>query len=84
MKHKLLLLGASTCPKCQMVKDFLDKNNIEYKYELAYENDNMKKYKFLSIPTLIILDENNEEIDRAVNKETSLIKKIKEYNTGEK
>jgi hypothetical protein len=78
MKINILLLGEDNCKKCQTVKEFLYKNCIKFDYEDSTE-ETIKKYKYASIPTLIILDNNGEEIDRAVNKESSLIAKIKEY-----
>ena len=77
--NRVILLGTNICPKCQMVKDFLDKENIEYKYLNAMEDGNNIKYKIMSVPVAIIEDENGIEIDRAVNKEDSLIKLIKQY-----
>jgi len=78
MKNKLLLIGKSDCKKCQTVKEFLYKNCISFDYKDSTE-ETIKQYKYNSIPTLIVLDNSGEEIDRAVNKESSLIAKIKEY-----
>jgi hypothetical protein len=78
MQRKFLLIGKPDCKKCQTVKEFLYKNCIEFDYEDTNEF-NISEYKYNSIPTLIVLDDTGEEIDRAVNKETSLIAKIKEY-----
>jgi thioredoxin-related protein len=75
---RFLIIGSDTCVKCSNIKEFMEKNKIVYEYK-EQTQELIDKYKFASIPTLIVLDEQNEEIDRAVNKESSLIAKVNKY-----
>jgi ribonucleoside-triphosphate reductase len=67
-RAQLLLFSTSTCPKCPAVKNWLETSEIEYEsidnrrpdfYELA------ERYGVQSVPTLIAIDKNGNEMWRA-------------------
>jgi thioredoxin-related protein len=63
-----LLITTTTCPKCPEVKDYVAKN-IKFKGEILDEtNPNfanvLGEYGVTAAPTMIILDEDGEELFR--------------------
>lgn len=52
---ELMLFTTKTCPNCRMIKDFLNKQNIEYKVIDAEENaDLSEKFNIRCAPTLAV------------------------------
>lgn len=67
---------------CRMIGKVLDKMDILVENVNANENlDLVDKYEICTTPTLIFLDENNEEVDRIVGPTTqSKIQEILDKN----
>ena len=66
-----VLVKSKTCRKCKEVEKYLNENPVnELKILNASEDDGREfaiEYKVKAAPTLLILDENNEEIKRFVS-----------------
>ena len=59
---KLILCATKTCPKCMMVKMFLDRAGL--KYEVVYAEDNEEFFKANGIqeaPTLLVVKDDAAE-----------------------
>ena len=59
---KLILCATKTCPKCMMVKMFLDRAGLSY--EVIYAEENEKFFKDNDIreaPTLVVISDNGTE-----------------------
>ena len=80
---KLIKIGAVWCPACLVMSSRINKIVSEFKLELTnydYDMDDkiVKKYNIGNIlPVLILLDDNNNEIDRLIGEQT--LKKIEEF-----
>ena len=67
---KLLVIGAVWCPSCLVMSKYLKKikenNDIEIeKLDYDLDEDEVKKYNVdKKLPVFILLDENNNEINR--------------------
>ena len=62
----LLLLSKDGCAPCSMVKNYLSSKDVEYKDVNAFENPEIAgKYDIASVPVLVLLDENGEEVKRS-------------------
>lgn len=64
---KLLKFQASWCQPCKVLTSILNTMQIPFPVEVidADENkDMLQKYNVRSVPVLVLLDENNNEIDR--------------------
>lgn len=80
---KLLKFQASWCQPCKTLTSLLSTMQIPFPVEVidADENkDMLQKYNVRSVPVLVLLDENNNEIDRltgiaAKDKITALLNK---------
>ena len=60
---QLLLFTTETCPNCVMIKDFLQKQNINYEIILAdKEVELTNKYDIKSVPTLVVEDNDVVEV----------------------
>ena len=70
---KLLKFQASWCQPCKVLTSILNTMQIPFPVEVidADENkDMLQKYNVRSVPVLILLDENNNEIDRLTGSTT--------------
>ena len=53
----LLLFTTETCPNCTMIKEFLQKENIQYDIILADQDVELSnKYQIRTVPTLVVED----------------------------
>ena len=83
IEMKLIKIGAVWCPACLVMSSRINKIVSEFKLELTnydYDMDDkiVKKYNIGNIlPVLILLDDNNNEIDRLIGEQT--LKKIEEF-----
>lgn len=78
--YKLFFTPA--CPHCHELKQFMVKVDLNGDFVDATTVDGeelTKKYNIMSVPTVIFLDEKNEEVSRATTIEE--IKKISENKT---
>lgn len=84
MVSKIIKIGAPWCGPCRALKTELTSFDTVPIIELDAEDDEKEvdKYKVKSLPTLIFLNENDEEISRHVGMITkvSLTKKINDLN----
>ena len=65
---RIIKFSSVGCGQCRQLQKFLDKFNYKVDEELDINKsiDEVKKYSIASLPTLIKLDDNGEEIDRIV------------------
>lgn len=67
--NKLLVFTASWCGPCKMMAPSLDElkqvypDNI-FKYDADVEVELRTRYKIQGVPTLVLVDEHGEEVDR--------------------
>lgn len=85
MNYKILKFGADWCMPCKVLnkklEDFTDCEVVKYDVDDADE-ELLKKFKIRNIPVTILLDENEEEIQRWVGlfNLQEITDKIKELN----
>lgn len=79
---KILKFYTETCMNCRMLGKVLSKMNIEVEDINANENlELVDKYEVCTTPTLVFLDENNEEVSKIVGPTTqSKIQEILDNN----
>lgn len=70
---KLLFFTASYCSACKAIKPIVQKEAPEKGYELKFMDmdteegvDMVEKFGVRSLPTLIVVDENGNEVKKAV------------------
>lgn len=73
MKKLLYFFTASWCGNCKAIKPIVEKEAPEKGYELKFVDmdteegvDIAEKFGVRSLPTLVVVDENGNEIKRAV------------------
>ena len=91
---KVIKLGASWCGPCHVLEPVFNKiskmdafNGIEFKsLDIEYDegNEMADKYKVRNVPTIIMLDENNNEIKKVVGAlpENQLVQILTECMNG--
>ncbi len=63
---KLIKFEKADCNPCMMVSDLLDKSGVEYEKVNPFNNPELAvKYKVRSVPTTILVDQ-NQEIKRTI------------------
>ena len=71
---RIKVYGGEFCPYCNMAKEFLDKNNIEYEYIDVQEDHKQARYmvektRQNGIPVIEIIDNNKSEFIIGFDKE---------------
>ncbi len=62
----LMLFTTNTCPSCQMIKEYLKKQNIDYDIIIADQDlDLTNKYEIKQVPTLVV--ESTDSIEKYNN-----------------
>lgn len=75
---KLIKFEKDDCVPCSEVSKYLDSKNIQYERINAFNNPQLAvKFKVRGVPTLILLDEENE-IDRIVGFDVAKIDSLLE------
>lgn len=75
---KLLLATSEFCGPCQLLKRWLIEEKLEVEIINMEDNiDSFRKYDIRSVPTLLILE--NEELFEKIQGNNHIINKIKEY-----
>lgn len=65
--NKLLKFYSPTCTPCKVLSNFLNDKEVVYEdIDITVQQEYIDKYGLSSVPVLILLDENEQEIDRAV------------------
>lgn len=66
--NKLLVFSASWCGPCQAMKPALEKLDQDrlVRYDIDTALDERAKYEIRAVPTIIVIDETGEEINRVV------------------
>lgn len=64
---KLIKFEKENCKPCEMVSDYLSSKNVEFEAINAYDNPmKASKMKVRSVPTLMLIDTEGNEIKRIV------------------
>lgn len=66
MNNKLLKFSKKGCTPCVMVGNYLNEKGINVKEFDVFESQEAIKYGIISVPTLILVNEHNEILDRVV------------------
>jgi glutaredoxin len=76
---KLIKFEKHNCPKCVMVQNFLDDKGIEVE-KINVENhddlDFISKYVDMSLPVVVLLDDNEGLVKKSVGFEPSELEEI--------
>ncbi|MGG0667893.1 thioredoxin family protein [Lederbergia citrisecunda] len=63
--EKLIKFEKEQCMPCRMVESLLKSKGIEaVKYDVLKDSELVEQYGIMSVPTVILLDDNNSEIQR--------------------
>lgn len=80
-KERFLLFTTKTCPNCKVAHHELDKAGIHYEVVDAESVPELcNVYGIRSAPTLVVVDENNQAIEKCAGL-SAIIKKIKYHNS---
>lgn len=83
--NKILLFKLSTCSPCKLLSTLLTQLHILKKDIVLDEDDNADtiadKYNVKSVPTIVILDKDDNEIGRFIGSRTKeqLLEELKKY-----
>lgn len=65
MSNKLIKLHKPNCVPCQAVENFLQSSGVEYdSFNVMEQRDLAVKFNIMSVPVVVLLDENDTEIGR--------------------
>lgn len=84
--NKILLFKMSTCSPCKLLSKLFTQLNIQKKEIILDEDENEEltdKYHVKSVPTVIVLDNEGEELGRFVGPRTKeqLLEELNKYKT---
>lgn len=64
---KLLKFEKDSCQPCEQVGKYLDAKGVQYNNIKAFDEPEIAvRYKVRGVPTLMLVDENDEEVGRVV------------------
>lgn len=78
----ILKFFGSWCNPCKVLSKNLEDAGIEHKSIDVDENEELtEKYNVMSVPTIVVLDEDDNEVGRFVGSRTKeqLLKELKKY-----
>ncbi|MBL4951111.1 thioredoxin family protein [Neobacillus sp. YIM B02564] len=77
MSKQILKFSRVGCTPCKIMTNFLNEQGVEYK-ELDVEDDAQLavQYGISGVPTLLLVDENGDVLDRVVGFNPSAIEKL--------
>ncbi|WP_277679155.1 thioredoxin family protein [Gracilibacillus dipsosauri] len=62
-----MLLKTKACPKCEVVYRFLSQMDVPFQViDLVDQQEMAESYKVMSVPTTILLDNLNRELNRCI------------------
>ena len=84
--NKILLFKMSTCSPCKLLSKLFTQLNIQKEDIILDEDENEKladKYNINSVPTVIVLNDEGEELGRFVGPRTKeqLLEELSKYNS---
>lgn len=88
MVIKVLKFGATWCMPCKVLNEFFDEikkevseNVIYNSYDQELDSKYFELYNIKSMPTIVITDNNNNELDRIIGlaSKNVIVKTIKKY-----
>ena len=80
----ILKFFGSWCNSCKALSKNLEDVGIEHKSIDVDENEELtEKYNVMSVPTIVVLDEDDNEVGRFIGSRTKeqLLKELKKYET---
>lgn len=85
LAEDLIIFSADWCPSCIVLKNFIENNPQEIKYDyqiidIDKNKDIKRKFNITRIPTSIIISENGKEISRLIGYNSTTYKNwLKRY-----
>jgi thioredoxin-like negative regulator of GroEL len=85
LAEDLIIFSANWCPSCVVLKNFIENNPQEIKYDyqiidIDQNKDIKRKFNITKIPTSIIVSENGKEISRLIGYNSTTYKNwLKKY-----
>lgn len=85
LAEDLIIFSADWCPSCVVLKNFIENNQQEIKYDyqiidIDQHKDIKRKFNITKIPTSIIISENGKEISRLIGYNSTTYKNwLKRY-----
>ena len=82
---KILKFFASWCKPCSALSETLKNANIEHEsIDVSSDTDLTEKYDIRSIPTLVIIDENGNEVGRILGSKSKeqILEELKKCSTA--
>jgi thioredoxin-like negative regulator of GroEL len=85
LAEDLIIFSADWCPSCIVLKNFIENNSQEIKYDyqiidIDQHKDIKRKFNITRIPTSIIISENGKEISRLIGYNSTTYKNwLKRY-----
>lgn len=75
--NQILKFEKDNCQPCNSLSMWLNDNNIKHESKNIMQNmDLLKKYNIKSVPTLLLLDQEGNEIDRVIGFDINKIKAL--------
>ncbi len=70
--NKLLVFSASWCGPCKTMKPALDQLDQDrlVRYDIDEAEEETVKYQVRAVPTIIVINENGEEVSRVIGVQT--------------
>ncbi len=70
--NKLLVFSASWCGPCKTMKPALDQLDQDrlVRYDIDEAEEETVKYQVRAVPTIIVINENGEEVSRLIGVQT--------------
>lgn len=85
MKYNIIKFSKPGCAPCKVVDELLKKHNLTYStVDLIDHPEVFKEYGVTSVPTILVLNNKNEEIKRVIGVVEHALITIKENINGDK
>lgn len=67
MLNNIIKFEKNGCQPCQSLSKWLEENKVEHESKNIMQNmDLVRKYNIKSVPTVLVLNENQEEVERFI------------------
>lgn len=74
---RILKLEKTGCNPCEMVQNFLDSKNVKVERVNVFDEPEVAaRFEIASVPTIILLDNKGEEVQRSIGFKPNELKKM--------